>query len=165
MDCGNTWSAPIKVSRPEDTINQGSSLTIDPRTGAVYVSWRRFDPDLADTNDLDAIMVARLPLGATRVDAPGRAHKFPKPTRKVGQREPAVPWIAGRRRQLRRPRHRDTGAGRWSYNKAGNGTALVDIRVGGALGGDHPRQRQNGHRERHAKSRLHAFRQITSGVC
>jgi len=85
MDCGNTWSAPIKVSRPEDAINQGSSLTIDPRTGAVYVGWRRFDPDLTDTNDLDGVMVARLPFGATRVDTPNRAYKFPKPTRKVGR--------------------------------------------------------------------------------
>ncbi len=86
MDCGNTWSAPIKVSRPEDAVNQGSTLTIDPRTGAVYVAWRRFDPDLTDTNDLDAIMAARLPFGASKFDTPNRAHKFPRPTRKVGRK-------------------------------------------------------------------------------
>ncbi len=86
MDCGNTWSAPIKVSRPEDAVNQGSSLTIDPRTGAVYVGWRRFDPDLTDTNDLDAIMVARLPFGASKFDTPNRAHRFRKPERKVGRK-------------------------------------------------------------------------------
>ena len=69
MDCGNTWSAPIRVSRPEDQINQGSNLTIDPRNGTVYVSWRRFDPNLSDTTDLDAIMVARLPFGSKKADA------------------------------------------------------------------------------------------------
>jgi hypothetical protein len=85
MDCGASWSDPIRVSRSEDQINQGAHLAIDPRTGAVYVGYRRFDPDLTDANDLDAIMVARLPYGATKMDSPGRAHKFNKPTRKVGR--------------------------------------------------------------------------------
>ncbi len=85
MDCGATWSQAIRVSRPEDRINQGSSIAIDPRTGAVYIGYRRFDPDLTDNVDLDAIMVARLPFGATRIDHHGHAHRFAKPVRKVGR--------------------------------------------------------------------------------
>jgi len=79
MDCGATWSTPMRVSRAEDQINQGATLTIDPRNGNVYVSWRRFDPILTDTNDLDAIMVARVPFGAKKADTAASVHKFPKP--------------------------------------------------------------------------------------
>ncbi len=82
-DCGATWSPAIRVSDPNDRINQGSSIAIDPKTGAVFVGYRRFDPDLTDNDDLDAMMVARLPVGAGRFDAPGRAHKFPPPARRV----------------------------------------------------------------------------------
>lgn len=56
IDCGQTWSAPIQVSRPEDPVNQGATIAIDPITGAVYVAWRRF---ALDGNGQDAIMVAK----------------------------------------------------------------------------------------------------------
>ena len=45
--------------QPQDRVNQGATIAIDPRNGAVFVAWRRFDPDLTDNNDLDAMMVAR----------------------------------------------------------------------------------------------------------
>ena len=87
MDCGATWSAPMRVSRAEDQINQGASITIDPRTGAVYVGWRRFDPNVLDAIDLDAVMVARLPFGGRKVDPPGRAYGFPRAqSRRVARR-------------------------------------------------------------------------------
>ncbi|MBY0493028.1 MAG: choice-of-anchor L domain-containing protein [Cyanobacteria bacterium] len=83
MDCGQTWSTPLKVSRPEDGINQGTNITIDPRTGAVFVAWRRFSPFTTAQNpnppDNDAIMVARLPFGGKKFDPPSKVHDFPKP--------------------------------------------------------------------------------------
>ncbi len=78
VDCGATWSPAIRVSNPQDRVNQGTSIAIDPKTGAVFVAYRRFDPDLTDNDDLDAMMVARLPVGGGRFDPPGRAHKFAK---------------------------------------------------------------------------------------
>ena len=56
IDCGQTWSAPIQVSKPEDPVNQGATIAIDPVTGTVYVAWRRF---ALDGNGQDAIMVAK----------------------------------------------------------------------------------------------------------
>lgn len=85
-DCGATWSAPIRVSRTQDQINQGASLTIDPRTGTVYVGWRRFDPDLTDANDLDGVMVARLPYGSIKTEVAYNAHRFPKPKSKLARK-------------------------------------------------------------------------------
>ena len=75
-DCGNTFSAPITVSRKEDSINQGASITIDPRYGTVYVAYRRFG--VTSTTETDAIMLARLPLNAAKVDPQGKAYGFPK---------------------------------------------------------------------------------------
>lgn len=72
VDCGATWSAPMRVSNPADPINQGASIAIDPRNGHVFVAWRRFAS--ASAPDSDALMVARLPVGAGNFDPPGRAH-------------------------------------------------------------------------------------------
>ena len=79
-DCGRTWSAPLRVSRPQDPINQGVSITIEPQLGAVYVAYRRFtlSPNAPGTVDLDAMMVARLPYGGRTFDPPGVAHGFSK---------------------------------------------------------------------------------------
>jgi hypothetical protein len=41
QDCGATWSAPTKLSE-SNSINQGTTMAIDPRTGNIYVAWRRF---------------------------------------------------------------------------------------------------------------------------
>ena len=83
VDCGATWSTPFRISSASDPLNQGASLTIDPRDGSVFVAWRRF----ANTAnpDHDGIMVAKLPYGGKRADAPGQAHKFPHKGRKSGQ--------------------------------------------------------------------------------
>ncbi len=71
-DCGATWSQYIRVSSPQDPINQGSTIAIDPRTGAVYVAWRRFSPFATAQNpnpaDEDAMMVARLPFGGKKFE-------------------------------------------------------------------------------------------------
>jgi hypothetical protein len=54
LDCGNTWATPIKLSE-SNSINQGTSVAIDPGSGAIYVTWRRF----AASNAPDAILVAK----------------------------------------------------------------------------------------------------------
>ncbi len=41
LDCGQTWSTPMKLSE-SNSINQGTNIAIDPASGAVYVTWRRF---------------------------------------------------------------------------------------------------------------------------
>jgi len=44
-DCGATWSTPITLTANDDddnSLNQGPTIAIDPRTGFVYVAWRRF---------------------------------------------------------------------------------------------------------------------------
>ena len=71
VDCGATWSAPIRVSRTADAVNQGATIAINPQTGNVEVAWRRFATAAAP--DADAIMVARLPVGAGVFDPPGVA--------------------------------------------------------------------------------------------
>lgn len=41
IDCGRTWGAAIKLSESQHT-DQGTTIAIDPDTGAIYVAWRRF---------------------------------------------------------------------------------------------------------------------------
>jgi hypothetical protein len=41
QNCGASWSNPVKLSE-SNSINQGTTLAIDPNTGALYVAWRRF---------------------------------------------------------------------------------------------------------------------------
>ena len=53
-DCGKTWSAPIKLSETQHT-DQGTTIAIDPTTGAVYVAWRRF----ATASQGNAIVLVR----------------------------------------------------------------------------------------------------------
>ena len=52
----------MRVSRAQRRVNQGATIAIDPRTGDVFVAWRRFGLDAPA--DADGIMVARLPVGA-----------------------------------------------------------------------------------------------------
>ncbi|MBZ5540581.1 MAG: Ig-like domain repeat protein [Acidobacteriia bacterium] len=41
VDCGATWSTPSKLSE-SNSVNQGTTMAIDPGTGNIYVAWRRF---------------------------------------------------------------------------------------------------------------------------
>jgi hypothetical protein len=54
LDCGKTWANPFKLSE-SNGINQGTNLAIDPVSGAIYVTWRRF----ATSSQPDAIMIAK----------------------------------------------------------------------------------------------------------
>lgn len=50
-DCGATWGNPIKLSE-SNSINQGTVISVDPVSGAVYVAWRRFK----SSSETDAIL-------------------------------------------------------------------------------------------------------------
>ena len=54
LDCGQTWSRPVNISE-EQRVSQSAAIAIDPRTGAVYVAWRRF----MTAKQNDAIMIAK----------------------------------------------------------------------------------------------------------
>ncbi len=56
-DCGATWSNPAKLSE-RVARNQGTTISVDPGTGAIYIAWREFkSPD--DATSRDAILVVR----------------------------------------------------------------------------------------------------------
>ena len=42
LDCGDTWSTPLKLNDGTSLASQGVVASVDPRTGDVYVAWRRF---------------------------------------------------------------------------------------------------------------------------
>jgi uncharacterized protein YjbI with pentapeptide repeats len=66
-DCGNTFGKPKKVSQSVAT-NQGTALTIDPATGAVYVFWRQiFTPENAAP---DAVYFVKSTDGGSTWSAP-----------------------------------------------------------------------------------------------
>jgi uncharacterized protein YjbI with pentapeptide repeats len=54
LDCGRTWSNPIKLSE-SNSVNQGTVLAVDPSSGEVYVAWRRF----AASSESDAVLFAK----------------------------------------------------------------------------------------------------------
>jgi sugar lactone lactonase YvrE len=56
LDCGQTWSKPVNISE-EQRVSQSAAIAIDPRTGAVYVAWRRFQTQTPAQSD--AIMISK----------------------------------------------------------------------------------------------------------
>jgi parallel beta-helix repeat protein len=72
-DCGATWTKPVQVSRPQDKVNQGATVAVDPKTGAVFVAWRQFGMTAVDT---DAVMVARMAAPGRGFDSANSVHKF-----------------------------------------------------------------------------------------
>jgi hypothetical protein len=72
VDCGRTWSNPTKLSE-RYARNQGTTMAVDPGTGAIYIAWREFTrPD--DAGSIDSILVVKSTNGgrtwnhATRLD-------------------------------------------------------------------------------------------------
>ena len=92
IDCGVSWSAPIAVSRPEDPVNQGATIAIDPVTGTVHIAWRRFA--LGD-NGQDAIMVTRS-AGGGGFESPRTLREFFS-GRSLGQ---LMKFLVGKRRTV-----------------------------------------------------------------
>ena len=73
-DCGASWTRPVQISRPEDRVNQGATMAIDPRTGTVHVAWRQFG---LDVNAPDAIMTASSDASGKTFGKPRKVHAFP----------------------------------------------------------------------------------------
>jgi len=90
-DCGATWSKPLTLS--DANVNQGSTIAIDPASGAVYVAWRRFQ-----TKDLfDAILVAKSTDSGQTFSAPaviGAINPFDQGTTDFSFRTNAYPTMA-----------------------------------------------------------------------
>ncbi|MEI6225272.1 MAG: pentapeptide repeat-containing protein, partial [Deltaproteobacteria bacterium] len=60
LDCGETWSAPLQLNDNKSQASQGVVASVDPRTGDVYVAWRRFGlPGATPPQAEEAIFVAR----------------------------------------------------------------------------------------------------------
>src|SRR5208282_2239290 len=70
-DCGVTWSTPVQLNTGTTT-SQGSSIAVNPITGAVYVAWRQF----ASTGISDAIMVAQSTNAGKTFSAPVQISAF-----------------------------------------------------------------------------------------
>jgi hypothetical protein len=87
LDCGVTWSAPITLSRSQDPINQGSTIAINPNTGAVIVAWRSFATPGGSTTD--SILAATSIDFGNKFGAAAEAHRFP--TR--GRSLKLPPWV------------------------------------------------------------------------
>jgi hypothetical protein len=84
VDCGNTWTTPIKLNTGVERANQGAAMAIDPRNGDVYIAWRQFD--LTNDNiDTDALMIAKYVRAAGALTTPGFARKFAKPKKGKGK--------------------------------------------------------------------------------
>jgi parallel beta-helix repeat protein len=81
-DCGERFSAPMRISRQEDRVNQGATIVIAPTTGEVLIAWRRID--LAPDGEEDhAIVVAKSADQGNKWNPPGVARRFPR-GKKVG---------------------------------------------------------------------------------
>src|SRR5215831_4012150 len=63
-DCGATWSKPAIIA--DGALHQGTALAVDPTTGAVYVTWRRFK----SSGFNDAIMFAQSTDGGQTFSTP-----------------------------------------------------------------------------------------------
>jgi hypothetical protein len=92
-DCGETWSRPEQISRPEDKVNQGATIAIDPTTGQVHVAWRQFG---LDANSTDSMMTVSSDLATgtgkgTRKSTKGfgkprKVHEFKAPKSEKSRR-------------------------------------------------------------------------------
>ena len=70
-DCGVTWSTPVQINAGTTT-SQGSTIAVNPITGAVYVAWRQF----ASNGLPDAIMIAQSTNAGKSFSAPVQISKF-----------------------------------------------------------------------------------------
>jgi len=70
-DCGVTWSTPVQINTGTTT-SQGSTIAVNPVTGAVYVAWRQF----ASTGVSDAIMIAQSTNAGKSFSTPVQISKF-----------------------------------------------------------------------------------------
>lgn len=105
LDCGQTWSTPIALSRGY-ALSQGVTIQIDPETGIVYVCWRTFDN--GTTQRKDSVVVAAsinagfsffpgipvVTLPPFNINTPSAAAFFDQGTTPVSFRSAAYPAMA-----------------------------------------------------------------------
>jgi hypothetical protein len=84
VDCGNTWTTPVKLNTSTERANQGAAMAIDPRNGDVYIAWRQFDLS-TDDSGTDALMIAKYVRAAGALTTPGFARKFANPKKGKGK--------------------------------------------------------------------------------
>ncbi len=124
FDCGVTWQAPMQVSRPEDPLNQGAAISVDPRNGHIYVAWRRFSKAGTTTPSLDGIMLAKLPSGGRKFNPPGTARRFPR-----GQKKGLQPERFGKEHEgteVQEPNEFDQSTSRYQFRTNAYPTMTVD---------------------------------------
>jgi uncharacterized protein YjbI with pentapeptide repeats len=91
-DCGATWSNPTKLSEGFP-VNQGTTVAVDPVSGAVYVAWRQ----LKNVNNPDSILVAKSVDGGrtfTKATQVASFEPFDQGTTSAGMRTIAFPLMA-----------------------------------------------------------------------
>lgn len=69
-DCGANWDTPVQVSE-SGRVSQGSTISIDPNTGDVYVAWRQFNT--AGSPNPNAIFLAKSTNGGKSFTPPVKA--------------------------------------------------------------------------------------------
>ncbi len=71
LDCGDTWSEPLKLNDQKSQASQGVTVSVDPRTGYVYVAWRRVGiAGASPKQDEDAIFAVRSFSGGRKFTQP-----------------------------------------------------------------------------------------------
>jgi hypothetical protein len=91
-DLGATWSTPRAIST-DSQINQGVTIAIDPRTGEIFIAWRRFHT----STQSDAIMVTRSKNGGKSFTPPkaiASINPFDQGSTTVSFRTNAYPTMA-----------------------------------------------------------------------
>lgn len=96
---GTTWGNPVKLSESV-AVSQGTSIAIDPTTGAVYVTWRRIKKVDAVTGAIvqtDALMTVKSTDSGKTFTAPSvisEINPFDQGTSGASMRTTAYPTIA-----------------------------------------------------------------------
>ena len=92
LDCGASWSAPIKVSEGFP-LNQGTILAIDPGNGTVYLAWRQ----MASLGNPQAILLVKSTDGGktfTKGRVIATIDPFEQGTSEISARTTAFPAMA-----------------------------------------------------------------------
>ncbi len=125
-DCGQTFEKSVKLSQAVDA-NSGSTMTIDPVTGTVYVVWRRFADTVAGTGH--ALYMSYSTDGGNRWNGPTLVTNilpFDQPRSGVTFRSNDLPSIAASVDAQGKSRLHVA----WAQRKAAiNGNANADARI------------------------------------
>ncbi len=116
IDCGATFSVPIRVSRAEDRVNQGATIAISPVDGELYSSVETFRRDGRRRRH------PRGPFRRSRPQLPAAWHRSQVPPRPQERRLRSLEVHAAAAEQGRRP----AGGGRGLPVRSGHLRRLLD---------------------------------------